>query len=113
VRASKKLAKYFPNFKRNYHKTNSNTTTNYTYYPPVCTSYISEEPPENEQEMLIYADFNDSAGLKRAPFFHISTIVINVLSMRYCKRLLATLDMGVGTYSEVFFLLVNYFFCLP
>jgi hypothetical protein len=30
VRASKKLAKYFPNLKGNYHKINSNTTTNYT-----------------------------------------------------------------------------------
>jgi hypothetical protein len=72
-----------------------------------------EEPPENEQAMLIYADFSDSTGLKKAPFSRISTIVINVLSMRYCKRLLATLDLGVGTYFRVFFLLVNYFFCLP
>jgi hypothetical protein len=36
--------------------------------PPVCTSWISEEPPEDEQEMLIYTDLNDSAGLKGAPF---------------------------------------------
>jgi hypothetical protein len=27
-----------------------------------------EEPPENEQSVLIYTDFSDSTGLKRAPF---------------------------------------------
>jgi hypothetical protein len=36
----------------------------------------------------------------RFPYFH---FVISVLSMRECKRLLATLDLGVGTYSGVFF----------
>jgi hypothetical protein len=71
-----------------------------------------EEPPENKQSVLIYANFSDSTGLKRAPFSRISTIVINVLSMRYCKWLLATLDLGVGTYFRVFFLLANYFFLL-
>jgi hypothetical protein len=51
-------------------------------------------------------------GLRRPlfPYFH---FVISVLSMRECKRLLATLDLGVGTYSGVFFLLVNYLFFLP
>jgi hypothetical protein len=63
--------------------------------------------------VLIHAEFSDSAGPEKALFSHISTTVINVLSMRECKRLLATLDLGVGTYSGVFFLLVNYFFSLP
>ena len=75
----------------------------------VAQAGFPEEPPKNEQEMLIYADFSDSAGLKRAPFFRISTIVINVLSMRYCKRILATLDLGMGTYSGVFFHLLIIF----
>jgi hypothetical protein len=68
-----------------------------------------EELPENEQAVLIHAEFSDSAGLEKAPFSRISTIVINVLSMRDCKRLLATLDLGVGTYSGVFFHLLIIF----
>jgi hypothetical protein len=72
-----------------------------------------EEPPENEQAVLIHAEFSDSAGPEKAPFSRISIIVINVLSMRDCKRLLVTFDLGMGTYSGVFFLLVNYFFSLP
>jgi hypothetical protein len=68
-----------------------------------------EEPPENEQAVLIHAEFSDSAGPEKAPFSRISTIVINVLSMRECKRLLATLDLGVGTYSGVFFHLLIIF----
>jgi hypothetical protein len=81
----------------------------------VAQAGFPEEPPKNEQAMLIHAEFSDSAGPEKAPFFffRISTVVISVLSMRECKRLLATLDLGVGTYSGVFFLLVNYLFFLP
>ena len=64
-----------------------------------------EEPPKDEQAVLIHAEVSDSPG----PFFHISTVVISVLSMRECKRLLATLDLGVGTYSRVFFHLLIIF----
>jgi hypothetical protein len=67
-----------------------------------------EEPLENEQAVLIHAEFSDSAGPEKAPFSRISTIVINV-HMRDCKRLLATLDLGVGTYSGVFFHLLIIF----
>jgi hypothetical protein len=63
--------------------------------------------------MLMHAEFSDSAGPEKAPFSRISTVVISVLSMRECKRLLATLDLGVGAYSGVFFLLINYLFFLP
>jgi hypothetical protein len=59
--------------------------------------------------VLIHAEFNDSAGPEKAPFSRISTTVINVLSMRECKRLLATLDLGVSTYSGVFFHLLIIF----
>jgi hypothetical protein len=78
----------------------------------VAQAGFPEEPPKNEQAVLIHAEFSDSAGPEKAPFpyFH---FVISVLSMRECKRLLATLDLGVGTYSGVFFLLVNYLFFLP
>jgi hypothetical protein len=79
----------------------------------VAQAGFPEEPPKNEQAMLIHAEFSDSAGPEKAPFFGISTVVISVLNMRECKRLLATLDLGVGTYSGVFFLLVNYLFFLP
>jgi hypothetical protein len=69
----------------------------------VAQAGFPEELPKNEQAVLIHAEFSDSAGPEKAHFSRISTIVINVLSMRDCKRLLATLDLGVGTYSGVFF----------
>jgi hypothetical protein len=69
----------------------------------VAQAGFPEEPPKDEQAVLIHTEFSDSAGPEKAHFFRISTVVISVLSMRECKRLLATLDLGVGTYSGVFF----------
>jgi hypothetical protein len=86
---------------------------NYCVIHQVAQAGFPEEPSKDEQAVLIHAEFSDSAGPEKAPFSRISTIVISVLSMRECKRLLATLDLGVGTYSGVFFLLVNYLFFLP
>jgi hypothetical protein len=65
----------------------------------VAPAGFPEVPPKNEQAMLIHAECSDSAGPEKG--------------MRECKRLLATLDLGVGTYSRVFFLLFNYLFFLP